>query len=160
MKPMWCNHPSFRDLLTTLLEATLTCLAPLTALKKRIQWNKYVFGNIFKQLRIIRARLKGIQKSDSYFHSNFLHNLKKELTDKYDSLLKAEKDFWLTKSRINWLTEEDANTSFYHTTSLVRIKRNKILNLEDDSGNMYKSQKDILNHTLAFFKNLYQTDHS
>lgn len=31
--------------------------------------------------------------------------------------------------------------------------------LEDDSGKLYESEKDILNSIFSFFKNLYQIDH-
>lgn len=113
MEPMWCNHPSFRNLVNQFFATNSDLLTSINHFQKEcVHCNKSTFGNIFKKLRVIRARLEGIQKSDNYYHSSFLQNLEKDLCEKYDSLLKAEKDFWITKSRITWLSEGDASTNF------------------------------------------------
>ncbi|KAF7839819.1 DNA polymerase alpha subunit B [Senna tora] len=39
------------------------------------------------------------------------------------------------KSRAQWIIEGDCNTRFFHTTTLIRRKRNKIEALRDDHGN-------------------------
>lgn len=39
------------------------------------------------------------------------------------------------KARILWLVEGDRNTSFYHTSTFMRQKRNRILCMKDRMGN-------------------------
>lgn len=62
-----------------------------------IVWNKKVFENIFKHMKIILAWIEGIQKFSNYPYRFFLQNLEQELLDIYDSLFFAEKEFWMTK---------------------------------------------------------------
>lgn len=160
MEPIWCNHLSFRTLVNQAFVTNLDLLTSINCFQKHCKdWNKHTFGNIFKQLRVIRARLESIQKFDSFYHSSFLQNFEKELSEEHDSLLKTEKDFWITKSRINCLSEEDANTNFFQTATLVMRRRNKIMSLEDDTGRVHESKQDILNHNFDLFRNLYQSDH-
>lgn len=106
-------------------------------------WNLEVFGNIFKLMRRTLARIEGIQKS---------------LLDKYDNLLIAEKEFWLIKSRIAWLCEGDANTSFFYTTTLTRRRKNRIVSLESDSGETFDISDAIHKYTGSFFSKLYTTE--
>lgn len=69
--------------------------------------NKNIFGNIFAQLRKINAMLAGIQKSYRYPYSTYLQSLETKLVEHYDTLLRAEQEFWQTKPRINWLSDEE-----------------------------------------------------
>lgn len=43
--------------------------------------------------------------------------------------------YWKQRSRVNWLQLGDQNTRFFHQTTLQRRQYNKILRLQDDSGN-------------------------
>lgn len=78
-----------------------------------------MFGNIFQQLRKT-ARIKGFQKSERFYHCESLQNLEKELTKKYDDLLQLKKEFYMTKSRTTWLSEGNANTTFFHTSTFTK----------------------------------------
>uniref|UniRef100_A0A2N9IFC0 CCHC-type domain-containing protein n=1 Tax=Fagus sylvatica TaxID=28930 RepID=A0A2N9IFC0_FAGSY len=73
-----------------------------------MKWNKDVFGNIFWKKKNLTARLRGIQSS------------------------LAEEEFWSVKSRYNWLIQGDRNTAFFHSSTLVRRKRNRILSIKDN----------------------------
>lgn len=65
----------------------------------------------------------------------------------------------MTKSRISWLYEGDGNTSFFHTATLTRRKRNRIFNLKDESKNIMESPEEIKGYTINIFQNLFTTDH-
>lgn len=127
--------------------------------KKTSIWNKEVFGNIFRKIKEILARIRGIQKSPHYPHSSFLHNLEPDLLSEYDNMLYYEEIFWKTKSKISWLTEGDANTRFFHVSTINRRRKNRIHLLRDEVGNEFLSQEDIRNHTTSFFTKLYTTEH-
>ena len=47
------------------------------------------------------------------------------------------------KSRITWLVQGDRNTSFYHTSALVRRRRNRISCLKDSVGNWIQGEGEI-----------------
>ncbi|XP_016434006.1 uncharacterized protein LOC107760469 [Nicotiana tabacum] len=132
---MWTSHPSFPSGTGTLLV-------------------------IYSIKRRILARIAGIQKSPNYQFNSYLLNLESNLTNELDSILKNEEDFWKLKSWINWLNERDANNRFFHTSTLNRRRRNRILSLKEESGNWLYDQGDIKTSILSFFKNLYTSSQS
>lgn len=106
-------------------------------------WNRSTFGNIFRKKRNLLARLKGIQSSNVYPTSSFLQQLEKDLIGQYNDILKLEEEFWKLKSHINWLQQGDANTKFYHLTTIKRRRRNQITALKDSVGNWIYDQHTI-----------------
>lgn len=61
--------------------------------------------------------------------------LEKELKAEFVEISKLEEEFWAIKSRITWLVEGDKNIGFYHTSALVRRRRNCISCIKDRVGN-------------------------
>ena len=51
-------------------------------------WNKDVFGNIFRNKRNILARIEGIQKARSLQYSHNLFLLEKDLIKQFNDILK------------------------------------------------------------------------
>ena len=94
--------------------------------EKANSWNSTHFGNLFQRKKRILARLKGIQESLAVCPNDHLINLEKMLRNDFAKVAKLEEEFWAMKSRILWLVEGDRNTSFYHTITLVRRRRNRI----------------------------------
>lgn len=47
------------------------------------------------------------------------------------------------KSRYNWLIQGDRNTTFFHTSALVRRKRNRISCFMDIIGNLIHNKESI-----------------
>ena len=72
------------------------------------------------------ARLPGIQKEMKVRPIASLIDLEKQLLRDLDTILNQELELWALKSRVNWLVQGDRNTSFYHISTLVRRKRNRI----------------------------------
>ncbi|KAL7228900.1 hypothetical protein ACSBR2_007568 [Camellia fascicularis] len=67
-------------------------------------WNKNIFGNIFRRKRWLLGRIDGIQISQARTYSHNLHKLENELTTEYNRVLYQEELFWFQKSRVNWIT--------------------------------------------------------
>ena len=82
----------------------------------------------------IMARLHGIQKAMA-LRPNAQHvKLEKMLHQELDSILNQERDIWALKSRVNWLVYGERNTAFFHVTTLVRRKRNRIDAIKNTVG--------------------------
>ncbi|XP_075111507.1 uncharacterized protein LOC142181829 [Nicotiana tabacum] len=160
LESMWCSHPDFPIIVQNSFNSTDDLLGDTNIFKVNVTtWNRLVFGNIFYKKNHILARLNGIQKSNAYPFSTFLQNLEANLQAKFSVILKREEDFWI-KSRVSWLCEGDANTRFFHTTTLNRRKRNRILSLTDKVGNQITEPKLIRETTRGYFKNLFTTSHT
>ena len=105
-----------------------------TFTKEATKWNKEQFGNIFARKRNIVAKLNGIQKAISVKPLTFLLNLENDLLRDLDTVLNLEEELWALKFRVNWMIQGDRNTAFYHVSTLVRRKRNKIMVIKDSVG--------------------------
>lgn len=87
--------------------------------------------------------------------SAFLQNLEHHLTNKYSNILRLEEDFWKLKSRINWLNDRDANTKYFHLTTIQRRRRNRISALKDTCSNWFFNPTDIHNFIFRYYQNLF-----
>lgn len=65
----------------------------------------------------------------------------------------------MTKSRISWLCDEDANTHFFHTSTLTKRRRNRITSLDMNAGDSLDNPEAIHKHIYYFFQILYTTKH-
>lgn len=68
------------------------------------------------------------RKSD--FYLTLVHTLIQEV----NLLLQNEEDFWKLKSRVQNLHDGDANTKFFHLSTVHRRRKNRILGLYDSVG--------------------------
>ncbi|KAF7823597.1 reverse transcriptase [Senna tora] len=98
-------------------------------------WNRKVFGNIFEEKCKLYARLQGIQRQLDMGPSKSLNILQTQLWNEYEDTLNQEELFWKQKSRCQWIIEGDRNTRFYHTSTMIRRRRNKILSFQQYGGN-------------------------
>ena len=79
-----------------------------------------------------------------------------------DLALSQEKELWALKTRINWMVFRDRNTSFYHLSTLVGRKRNRILAMKNSVGEWMFEEREVMEHINKSFMELYSTsyDHS
>lgn len=153
---MWTTYPDLGGIIKSTWDGENNILIVISSFQKNVTtWNRNTFGNIFYKLKIIAKRLKGIHKSPHYSHSTFQTNLNKKLIKEHNYLLKVEEDFWKLRSRVIWLNDGDANTRFFHTTTLNRRRRNKIIVLQKEEGDWTYDPQEIQNITFTYFKNLF-----
>ncbi|XP_062028604.1 uncharacterized protein LOC133744523 [Rosa rugosa] len=157
---MWMQHDSYLDMVNgTWTNCPGDLQAKTTTLAKSLRiWNKEVFGNIFKQKRILLARICGIQRCLGRQNIPFLVNLEKELISQYEQIRDAEALFWRQKSRDKWLCEGDRNTNFFHLTTMIRRRRNKIDGLFDASGTWTDNPSVLKQIAADIFQNLFTTE--
>nr|XP_023928564.1 uncharacterized protein LOC112039890 [Quercus suber] len=109
-------------------------------------WNKNHFGNIFEKKRRIMARLNSVQHAMADRASSHLLELEKNLQVDLDNVLCQEAELWALKSRINWAVQGDRNTSFFHMSTLVRRRRNRITTIKNIAGDWIHEDHAIMEH--------------
>ncbi|XP_050121457.1 uncharacterized protein LOC126599164 [Malus sylvestris] len=74
-----------------------------------------------------------------------LHLCRTTLTSwsKVDLLWRQEECYWQQRSRVQWLREGDANTKFFHQSTLHRRRRNKVVSLKNSNGNWIENPNHV-----------------
>lgn len=160
-QPMWLSHPSFPDVVREAWTRPINL--PQAVSKFTVQakiWNKNVFGNLFRRKKRVTARLKGIQVALAANPNDFLVKLERDLRSEFAEVSKLKEEFWALKSWITWLVERDRNTGFYHTSALVRRRRNRISSIKDRVGNWIHDDRDVADYIRLCFADLYTSSHS
>lgn len=144
----WVTDGSFKDLIKDNWGNDPSWPTAISSLTKKIQdWNRNVFGNINKRKRDLIRRLNGIDKANPEWTNTFLNQLQEVLWKDYERILLQEEN--------KWIQFGDKNTKFFHTSTQVKKKRNKIKALKDDSGN-WISEKEVLKTMVTnVFRDLY-----
>ncbi|XP_021748569.1 uncharacterized protein LOC110714370 [Chenopodium quinoa] len=140
----WLLHEKFQNFVKDKWEENSPLMPALSKLSSDLQnWNREVFGNIFKQKRSLLARIGGVQKILATRVDRGLLKLEAKLRRKLDEILSREETLWYQKSRIDWLKDGDRNTTFFHLSTIVRRWRNKIVALKDNNGVWIQDKGDI-----------------
>lgn len=157
-QPMWLSHPTFPGVVREAWNNPPSLQQALSDFTiKANSWNQNQFGNLFHRKKRILARLKGIQESLSISPCPFLVDLEGKLRMEYAEVANLEEEFWALKARILWLVEGDRNTSFYHTSALVRRRRNRILCMKDRVGNWLNGEREIADFIRKGFSELFSS---
>ena len=163
-EPMWLKHPNFHP---TVSEAWNNERGENVRVRldhvrdSLILWNKTTFGDVFYRKRRVVGRLNGVQEA---LHRNprsfFLQNLEHELEKEIIEILDQEEWLWFMKSRINWVTEGERNTNYFHKHVIIHRNTNRIMTIRNEVGESLESPTLIMEHIRSAFLKLYTTDHS
>ena len=158
---IWFSHVDFPSVVEKAwatpalnLSITFSIFAALVS-----AWNKSKFGNIFHRKKRILARLYGVQCALTSRPSESLYRIEKSLREDYFVILKLEEELWALKSRVGWVVEGDRNTKFFHTSTIVRRRANKIVRLRNSVGEWIIENDLIRLHIQQGFVDLFSTSH-
>ncbi|OMO61797.1 reverse transcriptase [Corchorus capsularis] len=102
-------------------------------------------------------KIADIQDNDGSVESyKTVENLVTELKEMWT----REEQYWFQRSRIKWLREGDANTNFFHQTTVERKQFNKILSLKAEDGSWIEKEKDIVSSFEQFYSELFTSNGS
>jgi len=122
----WVEHADFEDFLhqhwniTSLLGPTLKYLAT-----ELTQWNREVFGNLFRRKRNIWARLQGVQLQLSASGNGHLIRLRGKLREELNVILNQIETLWFHKSRMEAIQDGNRNTRYFHLSTIIRRTSSK-----------------------------------
>uniref|UniRef100_A0A7N2L3I4 Reverse transcriptase n=1 Tax=Quercus lobata TaxID=97700 RepID=A0A7N2L3I4_QUELO len=83
--------------------------------------------------------------------------LEASLNLELDDWLTKEELRWKQKSRELWLKEGDRNSRFFHLSTLIRRRRNRISEIKLDDGSWINNRVDIQDCFRGSFNSLYQS---
>ena len=79
-----------------------------------------------------------------------------QLQQKLDEMYAEEEAFWRQRSRIQWLHEGDKNSKFFHAVTRERRARNKFSVVEDEEGQVFYEEQQIVKAFSMFYNNLFK----
>ena len=159
---IWLSHPDFPSVVTQAWSLPSTNLSEtfhhFTSLVTN--WNKLNFGNIFKKKRRVLARIRGVQTALALHPTEANVRLDRALREELSLTLKLEEEFWALKSRVGWVVDGDRNTKFFHTSTIIRRRFNKILRLKNSVGEWLENSDIIRDHIQSAFIDLFSSSHT
>lgn len=60
--------------------------------------------------------------------------------------------FWMQKFRCDYISFRDKNITYFHTRTMERRRRNKIITLKDSIGNWLTDEAQLKSMTINFLK--------
>lgn len=77
------------------------------------------------------------------------------LVKELEEVLLQEEIFWFQKSREKLMALGDINTKYFHTSTIIRRRRNRIEMLKDDAGAWITNAQDLENVVVEYYNRLY-----
>lgn len=152
----WLTHDGFKDLLSTSWDPSLSTPAALTKLKMRLKkWNREVLGDLHMRKERLATELKEVQDFLDVAQSDDLLAREAALLRSFDALLEQEEVLWFRKSREKYIELGDRNTSFFHISTVIRRRRNKIEMLKDAEGKWVSDKGELESLAIQYYKGLY-----
>ncbi|XP_019438958.1 PREDICTED: uncharacterized protein LOC109344660 [Lupinus angustifolius] len=161
---MWMHHHDCSRLVEEvwkkdIIGCSMSILSQkLKLLKKEFKvWNVEVFGLVQDNVKLALEAVDFIQNNIAMNGPND-DNLEADRAAQ-QSLMQAltiEEEFWRQKSRLNWHTSGDRNTSFFHRVTKIK-NSTKSLTMLRSGGCLITDQSEIENLVLNYFKDLFAT---
>lgn len=80
------------------------------------------------------------------------------LIKEFEAVLEQEEVLWFQKSREKWVVLGDRNTKYFHTSTIIRRRRNRIESLKDDNGQWVSEMPALESLAVNYYKRLYSMD--
>ena len=155
----WLTHERFKDLLTASWDSNLDTRLALKKLQGVLKrWNKEVFGNVQRRKEKLLSEILEVQKMIESNPTNELLQKESSLTNEFDVVLEQEEIIWYQKFREKLLTQGDRNTKFFHTSTIIRRRKNMIEKLKDEQGQWLTDGEELEKLVIAYYRRLYSLD--
>jgi len=152
----WLEHCKFEEFLHQKWQPQQPLVSSLAALTKELCcWNREVFGNLFRRKRKTWARLEGIQRCLSNGGPLHLLKLEMRLRTELNTVLQEIETLWFQKSRVAAIRDGDRNTKYFHISTIIRRRANRIEALQQEDGHWISSAEEIKHLVVDYFATLF-----
>ena len=77
-----------------------------------------------------------------------------DLLDHFNQRSKQEEFFWQQKSIVEWIKEEERNTTFFHRSTIQHRMSNMIIRLKTEDGTILEERAYLERELLRFYKTM------
>ncbi|KAL8137127.1 hypothetical protein V2J09_003128 [Rumex salicifolius] len=155
----WLHHPAFKELLSVSWKTDVSTPTALDLLRVKLRkWNREVFGVIQERKANLLHDIQYVQGLIEVDATNDLLIQEEILLKELDVVLDQEETLWFQKSREKWIALGDRNTAFFHTSTVIRRRRNRIEMLRDDDGSWVSDASALESMVTQYYQRLYSMD--
>lgn len=155
----WLTHPSFKDLLVTSWNGQLRTPEALKLLRFQLKkWNKDIFGDVHKKKEKLMAEIKLVQDALELSQTDVMLEKEEELLKEFEVVLEQEEVVWFQKSREKWIALGERNTNYFHTSTIIRRRHNRIERLRNEEGRWTSDSQELENLAVNYYKRLYSLE--
>lgn len=152
----WLNHPSFKDLLEVSWNRELQTPIALNEVKDKLkQWNRDVFRDVQKKKDTLMREIKAVQDELELNQSDSMLRKEEELLKEFEEILEQEEILWFQKSREKWIALGDRNTTYFHTSTIIRRRHNRIEMLRNNEENWVSDSQELEKLAVEYYQRLY-----
>ncbi|KAL8136317.1 hypothetical protein V2J09_002318 [Rumex salicifolius] len=153
---IWASHDQFLKLVQDSWDSTVSAFPALEGMRLALlKWNKEVFGHVQAQKNTLLLQLDRVQTSIGLGPTEELLAEEATIQSQLEEVLLKEEMLWKQKSREMWLREGDRNTKFFHLSTIIRCRFNRVDELMDDNGATVSNKEALETLVTSFFKGLY-----
>ncbi|WCJ39165.1 DNAse I-like superfamily protein [Euphorbia peplus] len=160
---MWITHDGIRGVIKNFWDSQHPALPPMPLLCHKLKglrpilrnWNKDVFGNFNVNIATCEATLNDIQINIA--SNGFSDSLYQEEIAAHTQLnlhLKQKEIYYKERSRVQWLSNGDRNSSFFHKMASTR-KQQAGISTMNVGGTVSVDQSTISAHIIEFYSALF-----
>ncbi|KAF7841372.1 ribonuclease H [Senna tora] len=154
----WVMHNDFSNVVRNAWSEGTSWNMALSEFYDKVKvWNRKTFGNIFQKESIL-SKIQNIEERLDTRPNGNLKATQENLWKEYESILYQEELLWMQKSRCQLTVNGDRNTRFYHTTTMIRRKRNKVEALMNSDGEWIYDGDTLMRMAVHYFSLLYSED--
>ncbi|XP_056697578.1 uncharacterized protein [Spinacia oleracea] len=155
----WLTHEKFDEFVRANWDNSRPLIPFLLSFADKLnKWNKEIFHNIFHKKANLWARLEGVQRGLAVRRLDHLISREKALRQEMELVLQQEELLWFQKSRLEAIRDGDRNTKFFHLSTVIRRRRNRIEMLQNSDGVWLLEPQAVKNLVVEYWKGLFRED--
>uniref|UniRef100_A0A2N9G161 Reverse transcriptase domain-containing protein n=1 Tax=Fagus sylvatica TaxID=28930 RepID=A0A2N9G161_FAGSY len=116
------------------------------------QWSRVQFGNVTQKLK---EKTDQLHQAEERSVLGYGHDLVISIRKEVQELLNREEKMWRQRSRTSWLKEGDRNTKYFHSRASHRRRRNSLLFLRLENGNIVTNEEQIATQFVNYYQELF-----
>lgn len=163
---MWVKHPDFFSIVQGAWQTPIDghpmyiLVKKLKAVKVQLQrMHKDYFSDIQKRIQDIQEELAECQSQISLDMRNLeLHRKERQLQQKCMELLGAQAMLARQQAKVQWLSDNDRNTPYFHAKLKQKRVQNQILSIVNANGDRVSGSQNIQEVFLSYYTDLLGTE--
>ncbi|CAL1400383.1 unnamed protein product [Linum trigynum] len=156
----WADNPEVRAMVNYVWQEDIQG-TPMFCLWERLKklrhllydWSRAGTTNSLRNIRTLQGEIDRI-KLVHPIDWEVVRELEVELNRQWE----AEEIYWQQKSRVHWLKRGDKNSSYFHTVTRARRKRNFVDGLRNENGEWITDENEKAGVATAFYQNLFTSE--